>query len=57
MYIVYFNGAEKRGKRHSAWDTFEEANSQAGVLKDHGYKMIHIVYDETIQTDNGHYYV
>jgi hypothetical protein len=44
-------------ERHSAWDTRDEANNQKRVLENHGYKDVRVVSDDTVNTDNGHYYV
>lgn len=52
MYIVYFGR-----NRHSAWNTVIEAKKQKEVLVSVGYKNVHVDYDETVRTDNGHYYV
>lgn len=58
MYIVYF-GTRKYShlRKHSAWSTVNEANKQVKVLKDYGFKRCKVEYDETVQADNGHYYV
>ena len=57
MYIVMTNGGLRKGKKHSAWRSMEEAKKQLQVLKDYGYKQLHIVYDETVNCENGYYYV
>ena len=53
--------------RHSAWNSKKEALHQAEVLEQHGYiqpdryrsgKIEDFVeYDDTVQCENGHYYV
>lgn len=73
MYIVEYSIEEVRNvrpgggllqakifvilERHSAWDTRGEANRQKRVLEDNGYKDVRVVRDDTVNTDNGHYYV
>ena len=52
MNIVKING-----KKHSAWNTRAEADKQKAVLRDVGYRHISSEYDETVQCENGHYYV
>ena len=52
MWIVYIGKV-----RHSAWQGSASALHQKTVLEDNGYKYITIKYDETVSTENGHYYV
>lgn len=65
VYSIYFSKAKidgllndlPYGERHSAWNTFKEANYQKAVLRENGYRLAEIEFDETVKTDNGHYYV
>ena len=54
MYIVYI-GKQK----HSVWNTRKEANHQAKVLAEHGYKegAIWIDFVEGANYANGQYFV
>jgi len=58
MWIVKIDDYSK----HSAWSTKEEAIHQAMVLKDYGYLRRgiaedYVEFDETINCENGYYYV
>ena len=63
MWIVKFGD----NRRHSAWNSKQEALHQAEVLEQHGYIKPYrrharafanfIEYDETVSCENGHYYV
>jgi len=55
MYIVLIGRTGYN--RHSAWTTKPEAQQQANVLQNAGYKQVRVIYDETINTENGHYYI
>ena len=62
MWIVGFIGEEEHTTkmvyvRHSAWFTEKEAEHQRDVLKEHGYRRVQVYEDDTVQTENGHYYV
>lgn len=54
--IVYIEDRNEGNYKHSAWDTKKEAEHQAKVLRDHGYKG---VYVEQVDHNyiNGHYFV
>ena len=61
MFIAMLEENEK----HSAWDTFEEAQHQVEVLRENGYYQ-HIMdfhsadfveQDDTVSCENGHYYI
>jgi hypothetical protein len=52
MWIVFI-GKEK----HSAWFSRFEATHQKKVLEVHGYKKVTITCDNTVNCENGHYYI
>lgn len=54
MFIVW-NGNEK----HSAWYSKKEAQEQVETLIRYGYRegRLYIKFDETVQCENGHYYI
>lgn len=54
MFIVISN---LYNERHSAWKTHKDASKQVKVLHDKGYKGYRIIRDDTVETENGHYYV
>ena len=53
MYIVYF----KRNKKHSAWQTAQEAKHQAYVLSEYGYQGVYTDYIQGASYSNGQYFV
>ena len=57
MWIVKINDYQ----RHSAWNSKKEAIKQFEVLVDYGYlkgeSEDFIEFDETVNCENGHYYV
>jgi len=57
MWIVKINDYQ----RHSAWNSKKEAIKQFEVLKNYGYLKGNwedfIEFDETVNCENGHYYV
>ncbi len=54
MWIVTYTNDNTR---HSAWDTRGEAENQARVLRESGYRNVKIEFDGTVVAANGHYYV
>lgn len=52
MYIVKI-----QSQSHSAWLNEEAAIHQVEVLKEKGYKSAYYVFDETVDTEDGYYYV
>jgi hypothetical protein len=53
MFIVILSN----GVRHSAWDKRNEAAKQLAVLREYGYKNPRIEFDDTVNCENGHYYI
>ena len=52
MFIVKVNG-----RKHSVWSTRQEARKQADTLRDHGYKVVSIVFSENTDYGNGQYFI
>lgn len=53
MYIVVL-----REQKHSAWNTWEQAQKQVEVLKEHGYRHIKIKFETDIEyLPNGYYFI
>lgn len=52
MYLV-----KTRNGLHSQWNTENEAENQARVLKEHGYRDIDVEFVNCECSENGYYYV
>lgn len=57
MFVVYL----PNNKKHSAWNTRSEAKHQVETLINNGYgtkwSKPFYEFDETVDCENGHYYV
>ena len=54
MFIVKIG----QSKKHSIWETYDEADNQRRVLIDHGYTRgkVHVHETEETEFPNGHYF-